>query len=118
MRLTHEATGWLLIVSNALAGGWCLAAYRWPRLRSRALWYAVTFSQIVPFVQATLGAVWANNGGVLRDMHALYGFSTIVSVAILYSYRKSDFAAGDKRYLLYGFGCLFIMGLGLRNLAL
>ena len=48
-------------------------------------------------------------------MHALYGFSAIIAVGILYSYRTSPFMKG-KELLLYGFGCLFIMGLGLRNL--
>ena len=39
--------------------------------------------------------------------------STIVAVGILYSYRGSPFVK-DKRYLLYGLGSLFIMGLGIR----
>ena len=47
-------------------------------------------------------------------LHALYGFSAVVAVGILYSYRTSPFMRG-KEYLLYGLGCLFIMGLGLRE---
>ena len=43
----------------------------------------------------------------------MYGFSAIIAVGILYSYRTSPFMKG-KQYLLYGLGCLFIMGLGLR----
>ena len=46
-----------------------------------------------------------------------YGFSAIVAVAILYSYRGSPFIK-DKQYLLYGLGSLFIMGLGIRALYL
>ena len=38
-------------------------------------------------------------------------------MGILYSYRTSTFMRG-KEYLLYAGGCLFIMGLGLRELAL
>ena len=53
----------------------------------------------------------------LDSFHALYGFSTIFAVAVLYSYRNSPFIA-DKVYLLYGCGGLFIMGLGIRNLFL
>ena len=50
-------------------------------------------------------------------MHALYGFSTIIAVGIMYSYRSSPGVKG-KELLLYGFGSLFVMGLGLRNLYL
>ena len=49
------------------------------------------------------------------QLHALYGFSAIVAVGILYSYRTSSFMKG-KKYLLYSVGSLFIMGLGLREL--
>ncbi|HBU76302.1 MAG TPA: hypothetical protein DEB38_08535, partial [Acidimicrobiaceae bacterium] len=66
-------------------------------------------------VQAVLGAVLASQlGVVLDDMHALYGFSAIVAVGILYSYRTSPFIR-DRQYMLYGVGSLFIMGLGIRN---
>ena len=44
----------------------------------------------------------------------MYGFSAVIAVGILYSYRTSSFMRG-KEYLLYGGGCLFIMGLGLRE---
>ena len=47
----------------------------------------------------------------LDRFHALYGFSGIVAVAIVYSYRVQ---MRHRLYLLYGFGCLFIMGLGIR----
>ena len=53
----------------------------------------------------------------LDQFHALYGFSAIVAVGILYSYRGSPFIK-DKLYLLYGLGSLFIMGLGIRELYL
>ena len=38
----------------------------------------------------------------------------MIAVGILYSYRSSTFMRG-KEYVLYGGGCLFIMGLGLRE---
>jgi hypothetical protein len=70
------------------------------------------------FVQAFLGVVLTTKYDYeLNDMHALYGFSAIIAVGILYSYRTSPFMKG-KELLLYGFGCLFLMGLGLRNLVL
>lgn len=114
----HVITGWVLIGLNALAGVWCLAAYRFEPLRGRPLWACVIAAQLTVFVQAVLGVVLARSDGVqLDDMHALYGFSGIVAVGILYSYRNSPFMNG-KELLLYGLGSLFIMGLGLRNLYL
>ena len=114
----HSTTAWVLIVSNALAGAWCLAAYRWTPLEGRPMWGLVIVAQLTTFAQAAFGALWANQAEIeIDDMHMLYGVSTLVAVAILYSYRGSPFIK-DKTTLLYGFGSLFIMGLGLRNLVL
>jgi hypothetical protein len=118
MSEAHRVTGWLLIGFNALAGVWCLLAYRFPRLRNRAMWVTVIVAQLSVFVQATLGTVLSQQNDVqLGDMHALYGFSAIVAAMIMYGYRTSPFLQG-KELLLYGLGSLFIMGLGLRNLYL
>lgn len=114
----HEVSGWVLIVVNALVGVWCLAADRLPALRGRAVWAGVVVAQLTTFWQAVVGAILSRRDDVvLDDMHALYGFSAIIAVAIMYSYRTSPFMKG-KELLLYGFGSLFIMGLGLRNLYL
>lgn len=114
----HEVNGWLLIGLNAFAGAWCLAAYRVAVIRGRSMWGFVIVAELTAFSQAVLGALLANRDGVeLNDMHALYGFSAIIAVAIMYSYRTSPFLKG-KELLLYGFGSLFVMGLGLRNLVL
>jgi hypothetical protein len=118
MSEAHRVTAWLLIGFNALAGAWCLAAFRFPRLRGRAMWATVIVAQVSVFVQATLGAILSRQNDVhLGDMHALYGFSAIVAAMIMYGYRTSPFLKG-KELLLYGLGSLFIMGLGLRNLYL
>lgn len=118
MRSVHELTAWLLIVVNALTGIWCLLAHRFPAARSKVLWGAVIVAQSLAFVQAFFGALLSRQDGVvLDDMHALYGFSAIVAAMILYGYRTSPFMKG-KEHLLYGVGCLFIMGLGLRELVL
>jgi hypothetical protein len=78
----------------------------------------VVVANLMAFVQAVLGAILITRYDIeADDMHALYGFSAIIAVGILYSYRTSPFMRG-KELLLYGVGCLFIMGLGLRNLAL
>ena len=114
----HEVNAWLLIAMNAFAGLWCLAADRLDLLRGRVMWVVVVIAQFTTFSQAIIGALLANEDGVeLDDMHALYGFSAIIAVGIMYSYRTSPFLKG-KELLLYGFGSLFVMGLGLRNLYL
>lgn len=114
----HEITGWVLIGANALVGVWCLGAYRWPVWRGRPVWAGVIVAQLTAVAQAVTGAFLSQEEGVdLDDMHALYGFSAVIAVAILYSYRTSPFLKG-KELVLYGFGSLFIMGLGLRNLVL
>jgi hypothetical protein len=118
VRTLHEITAWLLIGVNAVAGVWCLAAHRFEALRGRAVWVAVIAGQALAFVQAFFGALLSRQEGVvLDDMHALYGFSAIVAAMILYGYRTSPFVRG-KELLLYGCGSLFIMGLGLRELVL
>ncbi|WP_040492814.1 hypothetical protein [Ilumatobacter nonamiensis] len=110
----HVAAGWFLIGSNAFVGLWALAAHYLTSLRSRVLWVATGIAEISTVVVAAIGALIVNREGIELDaFHALYGFSTIFAVAILYSYRNSPFIA-DKLYLLYGCGGLFIMGLGLR----
>lgn len=114
----HVANAWVMIAANAAVGVWCLAAYRWRRLDGGALWVSVIAAQLTAVFQAVTGAFDSRQAGEeLRDMHALYGFSAIVAIAILYSYRNSGFLKG-KETLLYGFGSLFVMGLGLRNLVL
>ena len=118
MRTAHEITGWLLIGFNAVAGVLCLTAYQWPRLRGRWLWALVIIAQSLVFVQATLGTMLARQEDVeLGDLHALYGFSAIIAVMIMYGYRTSPFLKG-KELILYGLGGLFVMGLGIRNLYL
>lgn len=114
----HDAGAWALIVANALAGVWALAAHWWPRLRGRPLWGVIVVAQLTTFLQAVTGSILiAVEDREPARLHALYGFSAVIAVGILYSYRTSPFMVG-KQYLLYGLGCLFIMGLGLRELVL
>jgi hypothetical protein len=108
----HESFAWFVIIGNGLAGLWALAAH-WQRpLRTRALWWFVIVTQLSIFVQVALG-VWLVAGEKISapQFHMFYGFVAIIAVAIIYSYR----AQMDRlRYLLYGGGGLFLMGLGLR----
>ena len=114
----HVVTAWFLICSNAFVGVWALAAQYLPQIRHRVLWWSTLVAQLSTIAVATIGALIVNQNNVALDsFHALYGFSTIFAVAILYSYRNSPFIS-DKIHLLYGCGGLFIMGLGIRNLFL
>ena len=67
-------------------------------------------------VQVTLGVVMvAGQGFEAPQFHMFYGFVALIAVALLYSYR---FQIRAWQYLLYGFGSLFIMGLGIRSMVL
>ena len=114
----HEAISWVLIAANAVAGAWALAAHRHPALRGWPLWIAVAVAQSTTFAQAVTGTIlMARDDLEPGRLHALYGFSAVIAVGILYSYRTSPFMRG-REHLLYGLGSLFIMGLGLRELFL
>jgi hypothetical protein len=59
-----------------------------------------------------MGVVMVSAQGLMfQQFHAFYGFVAIIAVAIIYSYRAQ---LKSRVYLLYGFGGLFIMGLGIR----
>lgn len=114
----HVWIGWALIVSNAAVGIWAFAAQYLPKLRHRAMWWCIGAAQLTAFGSAIAGVVLVNRyGAELDQFHALYGFTTIVAIGILYSYRTSPFIS-DKQHLLYGCGSLFIMGLGIRAMYL
>ncbi len=111
----HAWWAWVVVVANGVVGAWALAAHRWPQLRGRVLWIATLVAELTIFVQVVLGVVLIQ-GRESSDYgeHLLYGFSAAFAVGIIYSYRNQ---LGDKLYLLYGFGGLFIMGCALRAIA-
>lgn len=108
----HKAWAWVAIISNGLAGVWALAAHKITPLRTRALWWYTGVAEFTIFIQVTLGVIMVNKNKLeFPAFHAFYGFVAIMSVAIIYSYRHQ---LKNKTYLLYGFGGLFLMGLGIR----
>lgn len=108
----HDNWAWVMIVGNGLAGVWALAAHKVQALRSRALWWYTVAAQLTVFVQVILGVIMVNRDKLeFPAFHAFYGFVAIIAVAIIYSYRMQ---MKSKVYLLYGFGGLFLMGLGIR----
>ena len=112
----HDWFSWVVILSNAVAGLWALAAHRRASLRSGVLWVATAAAQLTVFVQVGLGTwLMVRDGRDAGDLHALYGFSTLVAVGIAYSYRQQ---LRKHLYLLYGCTGLFLMGLGIRAVIL
>jgi hypothetical protein len=114
VRSFHLDWAWVVIVTNGVAGAWSLAAHRFPAARVRPLWWLTVGAELAVFVQVVLGVVLIQG----RDtepyqFHMLYGFTAAFTVGILYSYRTQ---LKPHLYLLYGFGGLFLMGLGIRAL--
>lgn len=112
LRDFHEGFAWVMVIGNGLAGVWALGAHWVHGLRRRALWWYTGAVQFVVFVQAVLGVALMQGHDIdPPEFHLFYGFVAIIAVGILYSYRIQMQA---HRYLLYGGGGLFLMGLGIR----
>ena len=108
----HTNWAWVVIIGNGLAGIWALTAHKLVALRTRALWWYTGVAEATMFVQVILGVIMVNRDkAVFPAFHAFYGFVGIIAIAIIYSYRAQ---LKGRVYLLYGFGGLFIMGLGIR----
>ena len=108
----HTSSAWIVIIGNAIAGVWALAAHKSVAIRSRALWWFIGLVQFTVFVQVALGVAAVNRDKIeYPAFHAFYGFVAIIAIAIIYSYRSQ---LKSRVYLLYGFGGLFVMGLGIR----
>jgi hypothetical protein len=112
LRDLHEGFAWFVIVGNGLAGLWALGANWLVPLRTRALWWFTTVVEVAIFVQVGMGVgLVAGEGIEAPQFHMFYGFVAIIAVGIIYSYRQQMI---QYRYLLYGGGGLFLMGLGIR----
>lgn len=106
----------LAAILNGLAGVWGLLAHRDEKWQLPAFWPATYAAQAVLAVQVVLGAV------IVRDLPAderglepFYLFGSLAAIGILHAYRQQ---IEEWRFLLYGFGGLFLMGMSLRALAL
>lgn len=108
----HGTFAWVVVAANGLVGVWALVAHYRPGWRSPALWWSVLVAEAMLAVQVLAG-VWLMAVTHLdaRDFHAFYGFASIIAAAIIYSYRPQ---LKHVKYLLYGLGSLFLMGMALR----
>ncbi|MEM7321617.1 MAG: hypothetical protein AAF531_00905 [Actinomycetota bacterium] len=114
LRSVHEILGWALVVANGLAGLWALAAHRFVRLRATALWVFTAVAEVLIAVQVIVGVIDMQRRDLeIAGVHLFYGFLALFTVGIVYSYRQQ---LDQWRYLLYGFGGLFLMGLALRSM--
>lgn len=112
----HVWWAWVVVVGNAAAGLWALGAHWWAGWRRRALWWFTAAAEIAIGVEVILGVLLVTSED--RDppqFHMFYGFVALASVGIIYSYRQQ---LAERRYLLYGFGGLFLMGLAIRAMVI
>lgn len=112
LREIHANFAWLAVTGNGLAGAWSLLAHWTAGLRMRSLWWFAALAQVLLFVQVGLGVgLMVGEGVRVEGFHMFYGFVALAVVAILLSYRSQ---MRRWRYLLYGWGGLFLMGLAIR----
>ena len=112
MHDAHVALAWVVVVANAAAGAWALAANWLPGLRGAWLWRFTVVAELTIVAQVILGVVLvAVEDREAPQFHMFYGFVALASVGIIYSYRQQIAA---HVYLLYGLGGLFLMGLAIR----
>lgn len=112
----HVALGWSTVIANAAAGLWTLGAARWSNVRLRAMWWLLGAAWVLVFVQLTVGVVVIQTADVQAPaFHVFYGVCCAVTVAFVFAYRDQ---LSHRRYELFGFGTLFIMGLAIRAMFL
>jgi hypothetical protein len=116
LRDAHVVMAWVVVVGNALAGLWALGAHWWPALRRPALWWFTLAAELTIVADVILGVLLVTTEDrEAPQFHMFYGFVALASVGIIYSYRQQLAA---HRYLLYGLGGLFLMGLAIRAMVI
>ena len=107
---------WVVVLTNALAGLWALGAHWLPALRRRQLWWFTLVAELTIAAQVILGVLLVTTEErEAPQFHMFYGFVALASVGIIYSYRQQ---LEPHKYLLYGLGGLFLMGLAIRAMVI
>ena len=115
-RVTHEVIEWLMVLLNGTAGVWSLLAHRNKLLRISVLSWVTAIAQIMVLAHLFSGVALASSEDLeVPKFHLLYWSAAALSVGVIYGYRIQ---LDNKRYLLYGFAGLFLMGLGIRSMLL
>lgn len=116
MQSLHADFAWVVVLSNALAGAWALAANWVEALRGRPLWWFVAAAEVSIAVQVVLGVLLVTvEDFEPPQFHMFYGFVALLAVGIIYSYRQQ---MTKYLYLLYGLGSFFLMGLAIRAMVI
>lgn len=115
IRSLHDGLSMVVILAGFIAGVWALGAHYQESLRHKALWTAQHIFHGLIVVQVALGSVLVGFGGVeVEGIHTFYGFLAFAGVGIIIGYRHLS----EYKYLLYGIGGLFVMGLAIRAMFL
>ena len=115
-RVTHEVIEWLMVLLNGTAGVWSLLAHRNKLLRISVLSWVTAIAQIMVLAHLFSGVALASAEDLeVPKFHLLYWSAAALSVGVIYGYRNQ---LDNRRYLLYGFAGLFLMGLGIRSMLL
>ena len=115
-RVTHEVIEWLMVLLNGTAGVWSLLAHRNKLLRVSVLSWVTAIAQIMVLAHLFSGVALASSEDLeVPKFHLLYWSAAALSVGVIYGYRNQ---LDNRRYLLYGFAGLFLMGLGIRSMLL
>ena len=114
----HVLVAWALVLSNAVAGAWCLVAWKKPTAESVYLEYSIGLAHGLFFIQGILGVILYNRlQQQASDFHLFYGFFSMAFVGFLYAYRY-QLRESKLYYPSYSFGCLFLAGMALRTIYL
>ena len=115
-RGTHEVIEWLMVLLNAAAVIWSFQAHRTKLFRVSALVWLTATAQIMVLAHLFSGVALASSENIeIPKFHLLYWSAAVLSVGVIYGYRNQ---LENRRYLLYGFAGLFLMGLGIRSMIL
>ena len=99
LRNTHEVVAWSMVLLNGATGIWSLQAHRNKQFRVSALSWLTVIAQTMVVIHLFSGVAAAS----------------ALSVGVIYGYRNQ---LESRKYLLYGFAGLFLMGLGIRSMVL
>lgn len=114
MRDVHLWLGWAVVVTNCAVGVWALIAHQRDNVRGRSLWIATAVAQLLIAIQVVVGVIDMQRRDVaVSGLHLFYGFISLFTIGIIYSYQHQ---VTKWRYLLYGFGGLFLMGMAIRSM--
>jgi len=109
----HRWLGWAVIVICGVSGAWVAIAHFVEPVRSRAMWLLTHVAHVLVAAQVIVGTILAaGRTDEVSQNHMFYG--SFVAVGLVVAYRHLS----EYRYLLYGLGNLFIMGLAIRAFTL